>query len=751
MLSLLLCTLPAGAQTFNPSGPEGNSGVTFLDVVFTQSSPGNLPVTGNYQTVDGTATVADNDYLPASGTFIIPPGETDSQPIRIGIVGDTKFESNETFRLVISNVQGGTLTNPGPYTFTIQNDDTQPTIAVSSPSVAEGNGGGFTPLSFVITLGAPAGTSVPVTWSIAAGSASFASDFIAAPSGSFVFAPGETQRTVNVEVVADNLFEDNETFTLTATATGGNTATGTATIVNDDPRPAAAVGILSGNNQSGRLGLQLAQPLVVRVVDSTGAPVRGVTVTWSVTSGAAQLSPAASTTDADGRATTTVVVNSVGPITIQATVAGLAPATFTINATTSFESRAQGPVAVPVARALDTLCARNEQEFTAVCRALSLLSDAEFSPSLERLAPQQSGAQSKVASEVVSAVTSGIAARLSAVRGGVQRFSTQQLQIAINDRPLPLAALAAAFGPQEATDAGGSEEDPYSGWSAFLSGNLGTGERNARDGQLGFDLESQGVMFGVDRLVGQNIFGASLHLMQLDADLSGGNGTVDTSGYSLSLYGSRGGLFAGGAPNSKFDGLHFDGSLTYGRNTYEAERDLTIAGITVASATSENDANVFAIAAGTGFEAHTGRTDFDLTLGGTWSRADISELSEQGTGPLLLFVQGQDIESLTANLGLNVRAAFPVPFGTLLPSLRGEYVRELKDDARLVTARFLRDRLGTTFTVPLDRPDASYGRIGAGLQALFPFGWSATVEATQDVLRSDLKFRNLQFNVYKSF
>ncbi|HEX6085805.1 MAG TPA: autotransporter domain-containing protein [Thermoanaerobaculia bacterium] len=757
-LALALLTalaIPARAakitiHAFNPSGPEGNSGVRFVDVVFNQTAPGNLTVTGNYQTVDGTARVADNDYLPAGGTFIIPPGETESEPIRIGIVGDTKFEGNETFQLVISNVQGSTITEPGPYTFTIQNDDIPPTIAVSSPTVTEGNSG-FTPIAFVLTLGAPAGTNVPVTFTVNPGTATIPGDYIAVSTGTITFAPGETQRSVDLNVVGDTLFEDDETFTLTATIAGGTSATGTATILNDDTRPAAAVGIVSGNNQSARLGQQLAQPLVVRVTNSVGEPVSGVTVTWSVTGGAAQLSSTTSVTGADGRATTNVTVNSVGPITITASVAGLAPATFTINATTSFESRAQGPVAVPVARALDTICARNEQELSAVCRALSLLSDSEFSPSLERLAPQQSGAQSRIASQVVSAVTSGIAARLSAVRGGVERFSTQQLQIAVNDRPLPLASIAAAFAPQEATDAGGSEEDPYSGWSAFVAGNLGTGERDARDGQLGFDLESQGLMFGVDRLLGSNILGASLHVMQLDAELDNANGSVDTSGYSLSIYGSRGGLFAGNAPNTRFDGLHVDGSITYGRNTYEAERDLTIAGLTVANATSENDANVFALAAATGYEAHAGRTDFDLTLGGTWSRADIDELSEQGTGPLLLFVQGQDVESLTANLGLNVRAAFPVPFGTLLPSLRGEYVREFKDDARLVTARFLRDRLGTTFTVPLDRPDASYGRIGAGLQALFPFGWSVSVEATQDVSRSDLNFRNLQFNVYKSF
>jgi uncharacterized protein YhjY with autotransporter beta-barrel domain len=737
-------------HAFNPSGPEGNAGVVFLEVVFSQPAGSNFTTTGQYQTVDGTATVADNDYVPTSGTFTILAGETDSTPIQIGIVGDTKFENDETFQLVISNVQGSTITEPGPYTFTIRNDDPPPSITVSSPSVAEGNSG-VTLLPFVVTLGAAAGTTVQVPYTTAPGTATAGVDYVAASSGTITFPPGETQRTINVDVVGDTLFEDNETMTLTVTPPNAAPVTGTGTILNDDGRPAAAVSIISGNNQPGRLGQQLAQPLVVRVVNALGEPVRGVAVQWSVTSGAAQLSPDTSTTDADGRASTNVTVNSVGPITIQARAGALPPATFTVNGATSFESRAQGPVAVPVARALDAICARNEQDFNAVCRALSLLSDSDFSPSLERVAPQQSGAQAKVATEVVSAVTAGISARLSAVRGGVDRFSTQQLQIAVNGRALPIAALAAAFAPQEATDAGGSEESDYNGWSAFVSGNLGSGERNARDGQLGFDLESQGLMFGVDRLLGQNIVGASLNLMQLDADLSDTNGSVDTSGWSLSLYGSRGGLFAGSAPNAKFDGVHLDGSLTYGRNTYEAERELTIAGLTLARATSENDANVFALAAGTGLEAHTGRTDFDFSLGGTWSRANIDDLTEEGTGPLILFVQGQDIESLTGTLGLNVRSAFAVPFGTLLPSLRAELLHEFKSDARLVTARFLRDRLGTTFTVPLDRPDANYGRIGAGLQAVFPFGWSASVEATQDVLRSDLKFRNVQFNVLKSF
>jgi len=59
----------------------------------------------DYQTMDGTATVADNDYLFAQGKWIIPAGQTASKdvttggPISLVIVGDTKVEADETFIL----------------------------------------------------------------------------------------------------------------------------------------------------------------------------------------------------------------------------------------------------------------------------------------------------------------------------------------------------------------------------------------------------------------------------------------------------------------------------------------------------------------------------------------------------------------------------------------------------------------------------------------------------------------------------
>jgi len=742
--------LPAAQITASgQSVVEGDARTTTVTLVVTLPAPSNFDAVGTYSTADGTATVLDNDYLPKSGQIIIPAGKTDSQPIDLQIVGDRKVEADETFTFNVHFTFGAQ--DPEPYVITIVNDDV-PSITVGDARVAEGNNG-LTAMTFDVTLTAAAAVPIQATYQTAPGTAIEGDDYQAA-KGTIIFPPGQTKQTVTVNVIGDTAFEPDETFTLTITPAGGVAVTGTGTIINDDRTPPAALVIVSGNNQQGRLGQTLAQPLVVRLVDQNGTPFPGVAVQWRVTKGDATLNPTSGTTDAQGLASTTVTLNSVGAVEVTVT-ADRFTVKFTLGSVTSFEDRAQGPVAVPIAHVLDGICARNEQTFASVCRALSVLPDAALTPALERVAPQESGAQSKVASEVISAVTAGIGARLAAVRTGVQRLSVSDLSIDVHGRTIPLGALAKTFLPKPMTSAAGAEQDDYNGWSAFLSGNLGSGRRITHPGEIGFDLDSRGLMAGVDRQFGANVFGLSLNLMRLDSTLSENVGSVDVDGYALSIYGSRGGLLTRGAPaagaGTHFDGVHVDGSLTVGRNRYKSEHVVDITGMPLSTATSNNDANVFALAGVTGLEAHRGRGEFDVSLGGTWSRAHIDDLTEDGSGPLILFVQGHDIDSLTATAAFSAKGAWPVAFGTLLPTFRAEMIHEFKGAARLVTARFVRDSLGTSFTIPLDQPDANYGRLAAGLQAVFARGLSAHIEVSQDVSRSDLKFRTAQFTLSKSF
>ncbi len=108
------------------------------------------------------------------------------------------------------------------------------------------------------------------------------------------------------------------------------------------PNPPAQLAIVSGNNQSGPVGTALPGALRVQVTFSAGVAVPGVYVSFSVTSGSATLSADFAATDANGQAGVGVTLgNTVGAVTVTASISGLTPVRFTLTAT-----EAAGPVAV---------------------------------------------------------------------------------------------------------------------------------------------------------------------------------------------------------------------------------------------------------------------------------------------------------------------------------------------------------------------------------------------------------------------
>ena len=90
---------------------------------------------------------------------------------------------------------------------------------------------------------------------------------------------------------------------------------------------------VSGDEQQGPAGTALAEPFVVSVLDQNGSAFAGVVVTFSVTAGGGTLSSTTATTDANGRARSTLTLSSEpGTNTVTATVAGLEPVTFAATA-----------------------------------------------------------------------------------------------------------------------------------------------------------------------------------------------------------------------------------------------------------------------------------------------------------------------------------------------------------------------------------------------------------------------------------
>ena len=96
--------------------------------------------------------------------------------------------------------------------------------------------------------------------------------------------------------------------------------------------PADALVKVSGDDQSGTPGNALANPFVVEVQDEDGEPLSGHSVTFSVTAGGGSLSETSATTNANGRAQTTLTLGSApGVNSVQASVSGVDPVTFSTN------------------------------------------------------------------------------------------------------------------------------------------------------------------------------------------------------------------------------------------------------------------------------------------------------------------------------------------------------------------------------------------------------------------------------------
>ncbi|MHC4067150.1 MAG: Ig-like domain-containing protein, partial [Planctomycetota bacterium] len=102
------------------------------------------------------------------------------------------------------------------------------------------------------------------------------------------------------------------------------------------PPSANSIVVTSGDGQTGTVATPLAQALEVRVDDTGGQPLSGVSVTWSVITGGrgGTLSSTASSTDASGLATASFTLGTgAGTESVRASIAGSSTSvTFTFTA-----------------------------------------------------------------------------------------------------------------------------------------------------------------------------------------------------------------------------------------------------------------------------------------------------------------------------------------------------------------------------------------------------------------------------------
>ncbi len=224
---------PPSVRVNNVAVTEGNSAVSAVFTV-SLSAPSARTVTVKYQTANGTA-VAPSDYTARALTALtFSPFQT-TKTVTVLVAGDLRDEAAETFKLLLSSPTNATIAVTAG-TCTITDNDPPPSITITNASVTEPDTGTINAV-FTVRLSAPSGQTVSVKYATGGGTAAAGTDYTALALTTLTFAPGQTTRTVTVQVKGDVVKEANETFFVNLSGATNATiadAQGQGTITNDD-------------------------------------------------------------------------------------------------------------------------------------------------------------------------------------------------------------------------------------------------------------------------------------------------------------------------------------------------------------------------------------------------------------------------------------------------------------------------------------------------------------------------------------
>lgn len=199
-------------------------------------------VSVEYATVDQSTTQLE-DYVPVVGRLTFGDGQT-SMLVTVPIIQDPFVEGDETFAIQLSNPTGGATLGTNQTIVTIADDDeTDPAglFRFSQPMYAFDEGIGQLSVTVVRDNGSSGAVSVDyLTYDDAA----VAGLDYTAVSGTLNFADGQTESTITIPILEDNLAEPTELFWLGLR----NPTNGAAVVVSDaqlmiqDNEPASGSG-----------------------------------------------------------------------------------------------------------------------------------------------------------------------------------------------------------------------------------------------------------------------------------------------------------------------------------------------------------------------------------------------------------------------------------------------------------------------------------------------------------------------------
>lgn len=227
---------------FDAASSSGSETVTSVNVGLSISLEDLVnPTTVDYAVTGGTATGSGTDYTLASGTVTFAAGVTTGS-FNISINNESLFELDETIIITLSNPVNCNLDNTMPFagtgfithTYTINNDDTAPTIQFNTTSSSASET--VTSVAFQVDLSGVSGADASATYTLSGTATGGGVDYILS-NGIVSIPSGVTIVDINAVIINDSDEEVSETMILTLSApsnsTLGTNTVYTYTIINN--------------------------------------------------------------------------------------------------------------------------------------------------------------------------------------------------------------------------------------------------------------------------------------------------------------------------------------------------------------------------------------------------------------------------------------------------------------------------------------------------------------------------------------
>lgn len=288
-----------GAITYGADYPNGHKGDTSTGGLIDEGGAfdGSTPLGASQRLLFQVPMRATNA---GTLTFLTDPADLPQDETLLFNPGDPVVPSQIDFQSVTLTVNA------------------QPSVGFTETSftVAEGGSGQNNPVTLTVALSQAVNQQVTVNFATANGTAIASQDYVPT-SGTLIFAPGQTQKTIVVTTIGNNTPQPSRNFFVNLSQISGPVQTinakATVTIVDDDGSPTVTITPSVGNFEGAKGTLT---PFVFTVTAS-GTSASAYTVSFNTANGTAKAGvdyqPAAGTvTFNPGDLTKTITVNAIG-------------------------------------------------------------------------------------------------------------------------------------------------------------------------------------------------------------------------------------------------------------------------------------------------------------------------------------------------------------------------------------------------------------------------------------------------------